>query len=295
MHQEHNLPWNTVASHLEFVYDNPHRTPRKTGLFAKRVPSATQENDMNYFSRNLISTISRFSHTERGKYPTQTYTTLPMSGDLFPDEMCEKYPDYLNKDNQKIENWIGRVSRDDQSVPPRLYYDTRHANLAEAVKILISDNHLAPLLMLAQHPLIPLHSLRYLSWGHHFGFSRVMEAALRAYLFFNVHAAVGSLNNGDYMHSQEYPSMLYELTRDFDYPAQQLPHRKFFGQGGAVEVHLPPVHGDHAALREYIKILFELLYRYDVVVRECGVDPEWESYIAHNLWSLAPGIRMKME
>lgn len=225
----------------------------------------------------------------------RAYTTLPMSGDLFPDEMCERYPDYLNKENQKIENWIGLAIRDDQSIPPTLHYNTRHANLAEAVKILISDNHLAPLLMLAQHPLIPLHSLRCLSWGHHFGFSRVMEAALRAYLFLNVHAAVGSLNNGNYMHSQEYPSMLYELTRDFDYPAQQLPHRQFFGQGGEVGVHLPLVHEDHAALRGYIKMLFEILYRYDVVVRECGLDPEWESYIAFNLRRLAPGIRMKTE
>jgi hypothetical protein len=294
MHQEHNLPWNTVASHLEFVYDNPHYTPRKTGLFANRVTSATQDKDTIFFLRNLTSTISRFSHTERGKYPTQAYT-LPMSGDLFPDEMCEKYPDYLNKGNQKIESWIGLARRDDQSIPPTLYYDTSHANLAEAVKILISENHIATLLMLAQHPLIPLHSLRNLSWGHHFGFSRVMEAALRTYLFFNVHAAVGSLNNGNYMHSQEYSSMLYELTRDFDYPAQQLPHREFFGQGGEVGAHLPPVHEDLAALREYIKMLFELLYRYDVVVRECGVDPDWESSIAHNLRRLAPGIRMKME
>jgi len=295
MHQEHNIPWNTVASHLEFVYDNPHYTPRKTGLFSKRVTSATQEKDTDYFLRNLTSTISRFSHTERGKYPTRAHTTLPMSGDLFPDEMCEKYPNYLNKKNQKIESWIGLARRYDHTIPPTLYYDTSHANLAEAVKILISENHLAPLLMLAQHPLIPLHSLRNLSWGHHFGFSRVMEAALGAYLFFNVHAAVGSLNNGNYMHSQEYSLMLNELTRDFDYPAQQLPHREFFAKGGEVGAQLPTVHKDYAALRGYIKMLFELLYRYDVVVRECGVDPEWESNVTHNLRRLAHGIRMKVE
>lgn len=32
-------------------------------------------------------------------------------------------------------------------------------------------------------------------------------------------------------------------------------------------------------LEEYLKHLLALLYRYEVVVRECGKDPEWQNKV----------------
>ena len=34
------------------------------------------------------------------------------------------------------------------------------------------------------------------------------------------------------------------------------------------------------AIREYLKTLFALMYRYDVLMRECGRDPEWEAELS---------------
>ena len=40
------------------------------------------------------------------------------------------------------------------------------------------------------------------------------------------------------------------------------------------------VHGDMEAMRDYLKTLFALMYRYDVLMRECGMDPKWEEELA---------------
>jgi hypothetical protein len=40
------------------------------------------------------------------------------------------------------------------------------------------------------------------------------------------------------------------------------------------------VHEDMGAMREYLKTLFGLMYRYDVLMRECGQDPKWETELA---------------
>lgn len=48
MHQEHNIPWNQVASNLNLVRNNPHYTPRVTGIFPRRLP--TQGRDFNHFA-----------------------------------------------------------------------------------------------------------------------------------------------------------------------------------------------------------------------------------------------------
>lgn len=276
MHQEHNVPWNTVASHFRFIRDNPQRTPRKTGLFALNQPRQAQ--DLNHFVRALAQTITTFGRTERAKYPASYLS--PSTGKLFTDELRDRYPEYLNGTNQLIEHWISRARRD-YSPEGNPTYDTSHGDLADVVKILINENQLSTLLMLAHHPQIPLHRLRNLSWGHHFGFSRVAEAALQAYVFFNLAAATNTLNGGEYAETSGYESMVRDLTQSMDYPAQQLPHRAFFRSSGRDASSSVPdaVHEDLHRLKEYLKELFRLLYRYDVVVRECGGDPEWESEI----------------
>ena len=38
----------------------------------------------------------------------------------------------------------------------------------------------------------------------------------------------------------------------------------------------PAVHQDLSRLRQYMKDLFATMYRYDIVMKECGRDPEWD-------------------
>jgi hypothetical protein len=216
----------------------------------------------------------------------------------------KRYPEYLNDQNQRIDYWI-------QSAKPRLtftskeaagiQYGTGNGDLADVVKILLYENELSTLIMMAHHPKIPIASLHHLSWGHHFGFSRVMESALRAYLFFNAVEATNTLATGEYTHSDEYGSLLSEVGMSMDFPAQQVPHQHFlrscgvYSDGGFIRTLLKDgkswhdrdwardlhVHSNLGLLKEYVKTLFALLYRYDLLLRECAIEPDWESEIAN--------------
>lgn len=271
MHQEHNIPWNKLASNFKFVHDNPEFTPQSAGFFVRNLPS--QGKDLNHFTRVLTNTITNFAQTERKKYATSF--DVPHSGLLFADELRDRYPHYLNGRNQRIQTWIDEARRDGSYI-----YDTGHGHLADVVKILINENEMPSLLMLAQHPQIPLSNLLHLSWGHHFGFSRVAESALDAYLLLNLIAATGTLQSGEYLESVKFSHMVRDLTLSMDHPAQQLPHIAYLDTlNKDARTSLPEIHSEIPRLHEYLKTLFSLLYRYDMVLRECGVDSNWEMEI----------------
>lgn len=293
MHQEHTIPWNSLASNFVFGRDNPHFTPRRTRLFPRHLPNQAQT--LNHFVRVLHKTITTFSETERAKYGTSF--GAPTSGKIFSDELRDRYPEYLDETNQRIEHWIERAKQAHH--PPKLGYTTSQGDLADVVKILINENEMEALFMLACHPQIPLGTLRHLSWGHHFGFSRVLESALLAYVLLNLFAAAGMLqetgNEKEYLETEEYKGMVWSSTRNMDYPAQQLPHRAFLNPlPKDPKSGLPEVHQDFAGLKEFMKSMFSLLYRYDMVVRECGLDPSWESEIV-GLFEYHIGRGVKIE
>jgi len=277
MHQGHNIPWDLISSNFKFVQDDKSFTPPFTGLVSLDKPNTHKE--LKHLIKKFTRTILSFSETERKKYP-QKFTPL-LTGNLFSDELRNRYPEYLNKNNQRVEYWTERAHGG--AMPG---YDTCHGKLADVVKVLLYENEMATLLMLAQHPRVPIKDLNHLSWGHHFGFSRVMESALRSYMFFNAAAVTGTLYNGRYMAMSEYGSLISEIAISMDYPAQQIPHRIFLQQCGLLGSHESvasgrlrkdmAVHADYGRLREYLKTLFALMYRYDVLLRECGLDPEWE-------------------
>jgi hypothetical protein len=81
---------------------------------------------------------------------------------------------------------------------------------------------------------------------------------------------------------QSYKFALRILTNSTDYDAQTYPHREFFfgalDDGGNVERADPLA--DFNKLHEYLKMCFRLLYRYDVLARECGVGLDWEGNVA---------------
>src|SRR5450432_3637699 len=186
MHQDQAIPWQTVAAHLIYIHENPHLTPRRSDLFSRRLP--TQTKSLHYFVRALASTIHSFSATERAKYLERL--ALRDSGKLYPDELLSSAAGVagsdayslkpLNSENQVIEFWIDRAEVNGG------HYNTSNGDLADATKALFAANEMGPLLMLAQHPKVPLGDLRRLSWGHSFGFNYVATTALTAYIFFNV-------------------------------------------------------------------------------------------------------------
>ncbi|KIM35381.1 hypothetical protein M413DRAFT_449768 [Hebeloma cylindrosporum] len=292
MHQGHNIPWDLISSNFKFVRDDKRFTPPFTGLVSLDKPNTT--NELKHLMKKIAGTIPTFSETERKKYQ-RSFTPL-LTVTLFSDELRDRYPEYLNKRNQKVEHWIERAYKSDAESR----YDTRDAELADVVKVLLYENEMTSLLMLAQHPRVPIHTLTHLSWGHHFGFSRVMESALQSYMFFNAVAAMDMLENGAYMELPEYGSIVRDTMFSMDYPAQQIPHRLFFQQCGmklesityenvGIDV---AVHGDYGRLREHLKLLFALMYRYDLLLRESDLDPDWENQLVYS-FPLRAAVRVE--
>ena len=151
-----------------------------------------------------------------------------------------------------------------------------------------------------------------------------MESALRTYVLFNLIVAAGTLGGesgkggaesllqrGDYTKMQSYAYAYRDETQSMDHDAQQVPHRKFWkmareadeaargglrAEGGTnlrkEEDDPPLMHLDSPKLKEYLKLNFALLYRYDMVVRECGLDPEWEREIVFLLRSMVRGFEV---
>ena len=179
MHQAHNIPWHLFASNFEFLQNDKSLTPNITYLKNKGKPNASQE--LKHLIRKFIKTIITFSETERKKYPL-TFER-PTNGKIFSDEIRDRYPDYLNESNQRIEYWIARAHRGDKNDPRS--YDRLDVRLADVVKVLLYENQLSTLLMLAHHPDISIGHLHTLSWRHRPGFERVKESSIHAYIFFN--------------------------------------------------------------------------------------------------------------
>jgi hypothetical protein len=243
-----------------------------------------QTNELRYFVQAFSRTIDAFSRTERAKYPTSF--SAPASGQVFTDDLRDKHPQFLNEENQRIEYWIS-------SAKPHNSYTSSDGDFADVVKILLHENQLSTLLMLAQHPDIPLHRLYSLSWGHHFGFSRTAESSLRAYIFFNLVAAMNILDDGKYQKADQYPRLVRYLSCSMDYDGQQVPHRMMFFDeyrvpGGKLDPS-PAVHQDLPRLRQYMKDLFAMLYRFDVIMRECGLDPKWDNEIESSFETILEG------
>ncbi|KAJ7785870.1 hypothetical protein B0H16DRAFT_1488319 [Mycena metata] len=277
MHQAHNIAWDSLTANLIFISENPAVTPRRTGFFPRELP--TQGKTLGHFSRTLASTVREFSDTERAKYPP--HFDAPLRGQLFSDTILSRYADLpypsVTAKSQSIEDWVEWAGS-----PPS--YSTSQGNLADVVKVLIAENQMDQLLMLAQHPRVPLFDLHQLSWGHSFGWDHLRDWALEAYIFFNVLLSKPELHTDDrYKSITEYRWLCRKLTYPTDYDAQTFPHRQFFW-GSAVppavrEEEFDPL-GDSNKLHEYLKMCFRLLYRYDMLVRECGQTVDWEGCVA---------------
>src|ERR1700733_14054438 len=109
MHQEHNIPWNILASNVTFRRDDLKliRSPRAKAYVSRNLP--TQAKTLNHFARSIGTAISEFAKTEQAKYPE--LLELPPSGKIFSDELRDQFPGFLNRRNQLIKHWILRATR----------------------------------------------------------------------------------------------------------------------------------------------------------------------------------------
>lgn len=285
MHQGHAIPWTIISNNFKHVRQDTRYTPPFTGIILSGDPKKA-EKELKHFIRKFVSVITTFSKTKRKKYPS--HFPIPTTRKVFSDDMLRRYPEFLNEENQDMDYWISRAKKRNSENEEKITYDSSDGKLADVIKILLNENAMDTLLMLAHHPEMPIAKLFHIHWGHHFGFSRVMESSLRAYLFFNTAEAVGVLGNGVFSNLEnEGESFLWEMAASMDYPAQQIPHCRFLADCG-----LLPFDGSwdgktanltipHDRLHGYLKDNFARLYRYDVLMRECRLDPQWEKEIVN--------------
>lgn len=298
MHQDHSLQWHTVAKNLTLKVNKDHQTGY---LLPKHLPS--QHQSLQHFARVFDSTIQEFSRAERAKYPPRIETLCdhPVTGKLFSDELLfdvEKGDEedkfarpafdfaaknkngvysysenlkYLNRSTQQLSYWIKPI----ESIGLM-------EELADTANALLYANEMEGLISLAQRPDVPLIKLRKTGYQAMLGFDHLADCALRAYLFLNIaEAALGDKFVKQLNDLQEY-------KRLFDFYSMNLlhaaPHVEFFDQEylsirGTTAGHDPAkVFGeDFGRLKGYLKMCFALLVRYDMLMRELGVDPKWET------------------
>ncbi|THW36126.1 hypothetical protein D6D21_08851 [Aureobasidium pullulans] len=343
MHLDHKIPWNAIADHLVLIRSNPSCTPPRSDLFWNKgygknavAEKAILQNVQDHFIRVLISTIRDFAATQSAKRATLAANLL--TGKLISDELIafaeDRYDllphgensvehNSIAREDQDIESWRRAANpEDDPIVEPN--YTTANADLADATKLLITlaattarksqesaliEEAQIALLRLSTDPLIPLHRLDNLSWGHGFGVSLLARLALEIYILINLYGAVNELPGGNkgklsILEMQRLLDVLGgDALSDYDYPAQNIPHRAYWHRLGVTwewicrqrqhsdeernglataeigeAVVDPLAEGQDAdvrdRLKEYLKTCFAILYIYDGLRRKWYGDEE---------------------
>ncbi|KAL6915464.1 hypothetical protein ACHAPO_009855 [Fusarium lateritium] len=322
MHLDHKLPWKTIASHFTLARDG---SSANYNLVALGLPS--QDAALGHFSRVLMATIEEFSNTETSKIiPDQD------NGKLFSDDVLN-FPEHhfglgphdtnsalnnpLDAKHQDLKYWKGRASTAPEYGAS---YSTADGDLADAAKMLVitaavSDSQairreaLSALCQLSAH--VPMSDLRGLSWGHGFGLSLVASEALKLYVLLNLIEAVQSRG------AQQVSLLRVEILlnalgnyalQDYDFPAQNIPHRAFWnslgiteywagrqanGIGESEEPVVDPLGlGDDEVhqkaridLRKYLKDCFAILYVYDVFLKQIMNEEERREFWLYEISS----------
>ncbi|KAE8151015.1 hypothetical protein BDV25DRAFT_153387 [Aspergillus avenaceus] len=294
MHLNHKIPWNTVSSHFLFVKENPYKNRETDFIIHDRLVDC-QGGELKYFTGALIAAIEEFATTERAKYPAPK--DLPKAGPLFDASVLtsveQKYHLEPHRTNSATSNPLCENFRDVEIWIKHAPYSTKDGDLADAVKMLLVANEMVALLRLANHEKVPLVTLDNLHWGHSFGVRHLADVALEAYLLLNIAAAVkanaksGSANESVCLtRTKRFKTFTNWALADFDYPVQNIPHRLFWGARSITDNHIGDwdplslqTDQERKELREYLKMCFELLYRYDLLMKEMGCDPDWNEKI----------------
>jgi hypothetical protein len=321
MHLDHKIPWHLIAPHFSLT---PADQVANYSLAALGLPE--QKAAVGHFNRVFLATIREFSDTEIMKIDS-----TQISGKLFSDgvlNFAERHfglgphednsalHNPLNSSHEDLEYWKRRAKDPDSDGDP--CYSTADADLADAAKMLVivaamADDKptrreaLSALVRLSNE--VPLSDLRGLHWGHAFGLDLVASVALQMYIFLNLIEAVKSRG------AEQVPLLSVEqllsflrnhALENYDFPAQNIPHRAFWHSLGVTESwaagrHKGTLEGDRAVidpladgsdeahqkaregLKKYLKDCFAILYVYDVFLRNAVGSERADEYWQHEL------------
>jgi hypothetical protein len=294
MHQSHNIPWCIFAEHTEFAAYQPSFPNRPPQLLSRGKPGEAKA--LNHFVQKFVSTIEEFSKTERQKYRSASEFTFPTSGNLFDfnPELEVRYRVIGNDRHQDIESWTIATGDGNTLEESFRNFDMDHYLRVGVIAMLMGENDMDTLLMLANHPKVPLHTLFASScWAHEqTSLFRVMETTVSSYLFFNITSATGDLDNGSWKRISWHVNRMYTPSPDWDYPADKITHRQFYplwtarGDAEALE-NLRP---DYQILHDDLKSDFEMMYKWDMLLREMGMKLPWQDGIVRILKANVGGL-----
>ncbi|KAF9272160.1 hypothetical protein BGZ68_002655 [Mortierella alpina] len=315
MHLDHIIPWNTISKNFSVRKNDKLSWDGLVTMDFNPREKPNQKNELLYLSNALANAIEEFSATERRKYPNKF--PAETTGKVFSDELLQKRlvldegcatngGTYLTSQNQRLEFWIRRARAqyehdpDTWLQPSQLMYSTNDLDLADAAKILIIENDMSAVLTLARHPLIPFRNLISLSWGHSFGINRLVEYCLHSYIYLNILAEFPKwCQKEEYRKLEAFKRLENLMTSTCDGDAQMTMHHSFYcelrepeelmhkGRTDLVPRFAPrDIFADMGRMKEYLKLCFAVLYRYDMMVKECGEETDWMSEIAFALQQL---------
>ncbi|KAF5646137.1 hypothetical protein F52700_1827 [Fusarium sp. NRRL 52700] len=318
MHLDHKIPWHLIAPHFSLT-----QAKQEGSYILAALGSPEQQAVIGHFNRVFLTTIREFSDTETTKIESAPATEKLFSDDVLyfaerhfglePHEDNSALHNPLNSSHQDLEYWKRRAKDPDSDGEP--FYSTADANLADAAKMLVivaatADDKttrreaLSALVRLANE--VPLSNLRGLHWGHAFGLDLVASVTLQMYIYLNLIEAVESraAERVPLLSVEQFLSFLgNHALENYDFPAQNIPHRAFWCSLGVTESWVAgrrkgTVGGDMVAidplavgsdeaqqkaregLKKYLKDCFATLYVYDVVLREAvgleKADEHWQ-------------------
>ncbi|KAG0319911.1 hypothetical protein BGZ99_004851 [Dissophora globulifera] len=253
----------------------------------------SQDKELLYFANAIANVIKAFSATERKKYPVQF--PAESSGQLFSDELLQKYlarnqeyaaygDPYLTEQNQRLEYWIGRANgahgrrrSNTSSHPSKPQFSCHDLDLADAVKILIIENDMSAVLTLARHSLIPIKDLDSIGWGHSFGIDHLVYYCLWSYVYLNILAEFPEwCQNENYRKLSAFQQLERLMTSTCDGDGQMPMHRSFYTDLNKEGQFAPrDIFADMGRMKEYLKLCFAVLYRYDMAAKEYGNEVDW--------------------
>ena len=298
MHLDHKIPWNLVCSHLKVFLPPPadeqtRFPPCFPELRARNQPR--QASDLHHFARVMASVIREFSRTEREKYSTEKPDFCPsdkLFSDAWRDDRMSRH-DVLDfcPEMQIFSVWV-KAGRDGD----HFYCPSPFANVVKALldpRGLDAHENMSTLLRMARHPEIPFQDLHSCGQNCQHGIAAIPDATLPAYVYLNV---IGCLPEAQWEKIQTGRwNLRYvnDILRSSDFDAQQIPHRRFWSDScrwDAMEQKSASIRNlwylghidcfaDMKKLTDYLSMCFEMLVRYDCVMREAGMDIDWVQLI----------------
>jgi hypothetical protein len=164
------------------------------------------------------------------------------------------------------------------------------------------DEAMEILLLLANHPQIPLWSIKSCGQTYSRGIDTIAKSCLRLYLMLNLLITMkeagspleeemdwdsprprpeGFRKEKRYTQCEKYNRMVQNCTWDLDHCATRGLHGKFFNlqttrNGNYItETRDLDILADMDACQEYLKKLWRIMVVYDLIIREEGDDPDW--------------------